>query len=134
MQRDAVYLADILSAAADLREFTRAASLEEFCSNKTLRYAMLHTLTVIGEASSKVSAELKERHGEVPWQRVSGVRHRIVHDYSGLDYELLWQVVTVFAPELAEQVAAIFRAEFPDLDAAGSGPAQGRLGPGTHHP
>jgi hypothetical protein len=67
MQRDAVYLADILSAAADLREFTRAASLEEFCSNKTLRYAMLHTLTVIGEASSKVSAEQKgtARRGSV---------------------------------------------------------------------
>jgi len=119
MQRDAVYLADILSAAADLREFARSASLEEFCSNKTLRYAMLHALTVIGEASSKVSAELKDRYADVPWQRVSGVRHRIVHDYSGLDYELLWQVVTVFAPELAGRVAAIFRMEFPDLNAAG---------------
>jgi uncharacterized protein with HEPN domain len=128
MQRDAAYLADMLSAAADLEEFTRAASLEEFCSDKTLRYAMLHALTVIGEASSKVSAELKERHGEVPWQRISGVRHRIVHDYSGLDYELLWQVATVFAPELAEQVAAIFRAEFPDLNAAGPDPGQARLG------
>ena len=85
-------------------------------------YAMLHALTVVGEASSKVSAELKERHGKVPWQRISGVRHRIVHDYSGLDYELLWQVVTVLAPELAEQVAAIFSAEFPDLDAAGPDP------------
>ena len=126
MRRDAVNLADILSAAADLREFTRAASLEEFCSNKALRYAMLHTLTVIGEAASKVSAELKERYAEVPWQRVSGVRHRIVHDYSGLDYELLWQVVTVFAPELAEQVAAIFHAEFPDLDATGPESGQGR--------
>jgi uncharacterized protein with HEPN domain len=102
--------------------------LEEFGSNKTLRYAMLHALTVIGEAGSKVSAELKERHGEVPWQRVSGVRHRIVHDYSGLDYELLWQVATVFAPELAEQVADIFRAEFPDLDAAGAESGQARLG------
>jgi uncharacterized protein with HEPN domain len=53
MQRDAVYLADILSAAADLREFTRAASLEEFCSNKTLRYAMLHALTVIGKQARR---------------------------------------------------------------------------------
>jgi uncharacterized protein with HEPN domain len=121
MQRDAVYLADILSAAADLREFTRSASLEDFCSNKTLRlrYAMLHALTVIGEAGSKVSAELKERHRVVPWQRVSGVRHRIVHDYSGLDYELLWQVATVFAPELAERVSLIFREEFPGLDPVG---------------
>jgi uncharacterized protein with HEPN domain len=124
MQRDAVYLSDILSAAADIREFTRAASFEDFRSNKTLRYAMLHALTVVGEASSKVSAELKERYGEIPWQRVSGIRHRIVHDYSGLDYELLWQVVTVFAPELAEQVAAIFRAEFPDLEAPGLEPGQ----------
>lgn len=127
MQRDAAYLADILSAAADLREFMRAASFEEFCSNKALRYAMLHALTVIGEASSKISLELRERHGEVPWQRVAAVRHRIVHDYSRLDFELLWQVVTVFAPELAEEVAVIFRAEFPDI-AAGwpesqSGPA-----------
>jgi uncharacterized protein with HEPN domain len=48
MQRDAVFLADILSAAADLRGFVRAASFEEFCTNKTLRYAMLHALTVIG--------------------------------------------------------------------------------------
>ena len=78
---------------------------------------MLHALTVIGEASSKISAELRGRHGEVPWQRVTSVRHRIVHDYSGLDYELLWQVVTVFAPELAEEVEAIFRAEFPDIAA-----------------
>lgn len=117
MQRDAVYLSDILSAAADLREFMRAASFEEFCANKALRYAMLHALTVIGEASSKISAELRGRHSEVPWQRVTSVRHRIVHDYSGLDYELLWQVVTVFAPELAEEVEAIFRAEFPDIAA-----------------
>ena len=130
MQRDAVYLADVLSAAADLREFMRSASFEEFCSNKALRYAMLHALTVIGEASSKISPELRARHGEVPWQRVAAVRHRIVHDYSGLDYELLWQVVEVFVPELAEEAEGVFRAEFPDI-AAGwpesqSGPAGSR--------
>lgn len=117
MQRDAVYLADILQAAADLREFLRATSFEDFCLNKALRYAMLHALTVIGEASSKISAELRECHAEVPWQRVAAVRHRIVHDYSRLDYELLWQVVTVFAPELAIQVDAVFKAEFPDVAA-----------------
>ncbi len=120
MQRDAVYLSDILSAAADLREFTSSATFEEFCSNKALRYAMLHALTVIGEASSKISAELRGRHGEIPWQRVTAVRHRIVHDYSGLDYELLWQVVTVFAPELAAQVEAVFQSEFPDVASSSS--------------
>jgi len=115
MLRDAVYLADILAASEDLLEFISAASFETFCANKTLRYAILHALTVIGEASSKVSAELREHYAEVPWQRVAAVRHRIVHDYSRLDYELLWQIATIFAPELQKSVAAIFRAEFPNL-------------------
>ncbi len=117
MQRDAVYLSDILSAAADLREFTRSASFEEFCANKALRYTMLHALTVIGEASSKIISELRGRYSEVTWQRVTVVRHRIVHDYLGLDYELLSQVVTVFAPDLAAEVDAIFHAEFRDIAA-----------------
>ncbi len=114
MQRDGVYLADILSAAADLREFARTASFEDFCSSKTTRYAMLHALTVIGEASSKLTDELKARHADVPWRRISAVRHRIVHDYSGLDYELIWQVVTVFTPELEQSVSAIYGLEFPE--------------------
>lgn len=66
MQRDAVYLADIVAAATDLGEFASTASFEEFCANKSLRYAMLHALTVIDEASSKVSAELRARYSEVP--------------------------------------------------------------------
>lgn len=115
MQRDALYLADILAAASDLREFAQCASFEAFCSDKTLRYAMLHALTVIGEASSKLSDSLKVRHSYIPWRRVSAVRHRIVHDYSGLDFELLWQVVTILAPELELNVSAIFQTEFPDL-------------------
>ena len=53
MQRDAVYLADIFPAA-DLREFVGAALFEDFCSNKALRYAILHALAVLGEASSKI--------------------------------------------------------------------------------
>jgi uncharacterized protein with HEPN domain len=126
-------LADILSAAGDLREFMRSASFEEFCSNQTLRYAMLHALTVIGEASSKISAELRGRHGEVPWQRVAGVRHGIVHDYSGLDYELLWQVVTAFAPELGAQVKAVFQTEFPGVAAGGPSPEQHPLEASTEN-
>ncbi|MBL0160028.1 MAG: DUF86 domain-containing protein [Bryobacterales bacterium] len=121
MQRDAVYLADILSAAGDVREFARTATYEEFCSNKTLRYAMLHALTVIGEASSKMSESLMERHCGVPWRRIAAVRHRIVHDYSGLDFELLWQVVTVFVPELEQNVSAVFEVEFPGLSGASTG-------------
>jgi uncharacterized protein with HEPN domain len=118
MQRDAVFLADILSAADDLRQLVRQATPELFQSSKMLRYAMLHALMVVGEAAAKLSAELKSRHGDVPWQRVTGVRHRIVHDYSGLDYELLWEVITRMVPELEARVSSILADEFPTNEGA----------------
>lgn len=86
-----------------------------FASSPSAPRLKLHALTVIGEASSKLSNSLKDRHPYVPWRRVSAVRHRIAHDYSGLDFELLWQVVTVLAPELELNVSAIFQTEFPDF-------------------
>lgn len=73
---------------------------------------MLHTLTVIGEARSKLSDSLKSRHSSVRWQRVSAVRHRIVHDYSGLDFELVWPVRLHWESRLGAALVASRVCEF----------------------
>lgn len=114
MQRDASYLADVLAAARDIREFAQGVSFADFEERKSLRYAMLHSLMIIGEAVSKVSPELKSRHPAVPWARVAGLRHRIVHDYAGLDLILLWGIITEMVPALQAQIQQIAAAEFPD--------------------
>jgi uncharacterized protein with HEPN domain len=76
--------------------------------------AILHHLTVIGEAANRVSLELKGKHTEIPWSRIASQRNRIVHDYFGLDWVLLWKTITESVPLLRDQVSQILDAEFPE--------------------
>ena len=76
--------------------------------------AVLHHLTVIGEAISRLSVELRERHPEVPWRQIIAVRHRIVHAYFDLDWQILWDAAISDIPELQWQVLEIVAIEFPE--------------------
>ena len=76
--------------------------------------AILHHLTVIGEAANRVSADLKARHSEIPWSRIASQRNRVVHDYFGLDWVLLWKTITESVPLLLDQVKRILDTEFPE--------------------
>jgi uncharacterized protein with HEPN domain len=62
--------------------------------DEVLPAAVLHHLTVIGEAINRFSVELRERHPEVRWRQILAVRHRIVHAYFDLDWQILWDAAT----------------------------------------
>jgi len=70
-------------------------------------------LTVIGEAINRLSPELRERHPEVPWQQIVAVRHRIVHAYFDLDWQILRTGTMDDIPPLHKQVSPILETEFP---------------------
>jgi len=57
---------------------------------------------VIGEAARQVSREFTVTHPEVPWEKIIGMRHKVVHDYLGVDEDIVWQVVTEDLPKLVE--------------------------------
>ena len=69
-------------------------------------------LTVIGEAISRLSIDLRERHTEVPWRQVISVRHRIVHAYFDLDWQILWDATIDDIPQLRTHVLSILTTEF----------------------
>ena len=83
-----------------------------FLKDEVLPAAILHYLTVIGEAVNRLSVDLRERHPEVPWPQIIAVRHRIVHAYFDLDWQILWDAATGDIPELRRQVLDILTAEF----------------------
>lgn len=62
--------------------------------DKTLPYALAHLLQTIGEAARRVSPELRERHPHVQWRAMTGMRHKIVHDYMFVDEDIVWSTVT----------------------------------------
>jgi uncharacterized protein with HEPN domain len=101
MQRDdGLYLGHMLDmarkAAAKVRNLTRP----EYDGDENLRLALVHLIQTIGEAAAHASKDTQNAHPEIPWRQVVGIRHRIVHDYMSVDFDIVWAVATRDLPEL----------------------------------
>ncbi len=111
MDRDRDRLEDIVAAAADVLEFCRDLDAEQFHRDKVQRYAILHSLMIIGEAASRISEGFQEQHPEIPWRRIVGFRHRVVHGYGTVDLELAWEIASKFVVVLHAQVSQLLEKE-----------------------
>ena len=112
MRHEASLLKDILAAIGKIEGITAATPEESFFGDEVLQAAVLHHLTVIGEAVNRVSPKLRERHPEVPWRQIVAIRHRIVHAYFDLDWQILWDASRDDIPGLRKQISAILEDEF----------------------
>ena len=117
MRHESSFLRDMLSACQKIEAIVAATSEDSFLKDEVLPAAVLHHLTVIGEAISRLSVGLRERHPEVPWRQVVAVRNRIVHAYFDLDWQILWDAAIEDIPELRRQVVGILATEFPKSEA-----------------
>ncbi len=78
---------------------TAGLSREAYDADENLRLALIHLVQVIGEAGRRVSREFSDGHPEIPWAEIVGMRHKVVHDYLGVDEDIVWQVVTEDLPK-----------------------------------
>lgn len=104
MPRDfKVYLEDILEAVRKIRSYTDGLSYETFCESSLVVDAVTRNLEIIGEAAKQVPDSIRAQAPEIPWKRIAGLRDILIHDYFGIDFEIIWDVVT-------EKLAALERA------------------------
>jgi uncharacterized protein with HEPN domain len=75
---------------------------DTYDADENLRLALTHLVQVIGEAARHVSGEFAASHPEIPWENIVGMRHKVVHDYLGVDEDIVWQVATEDLPKLVE--------------------------------
>ncbi len=81
---------DILESISKIREYTQAISLDEFRASSQVRDAVERRLEIIGEAAKKIPKNIRVRHPDVPWKKVTGMRDVLVHAYFSIRVERIW--------------------------------------------
>jgi len=94
MKRDySDYLQDILGAIDEVADFTEGMTYDDFTTDRKTVNAVIRSLEVLGEASKKIPEDIKEKHPEIPWKRMAAMRDKLIHEYFGVDTEIVWTVV-----------------------------------------
>ena len=81
-------------------KFAGRTTSAEFLTDEFAQSAIHYQIQIIGEAAYKVSTEFREQHPEIAWEPIAGLRHRLVHDYGGIEPPVIWGIVEQHVPEL----------------------------------
>ncbi|MDA3911977.1 MAG: DUF86 domain-containing protein [Bacteroidales bacterium] len=94
-----------------LSVITSDKTKDEFLDDETLKRAITRSLEIIGEASKKIPADFKLKWSTIEWRKMAGMRDRLIHDYLGINYSIVWDVVKNKIPELYAQIIEVIGRE-----------------------
>ena len=102
-----IYFEDILTAIDRILVYTQGYDFTGFKRDYKTVDAVIRNFEVIGEAAKNIPGEIKERYPDVPWNEMYALRNRISHAYFGVDYEIIWDIITNYLPENKLQIETI---------------------------
>ena len=102
-----MYLDDIHTAIERILEYTQGCEFIGFKRDYKTVDAVIRNFEIIGEAAKNIPDEIKEKYQDVPWDEMYSLRNRISHAYFGIDYEIIWDIITNYLPENKAQIEII---------------------------
>jgi uncharacterized protein with HEPN domain len=106
-KNDLAYTDHILKCIKKIRKFVKGVDKKEFSKNEMLQDAIIRNFEVIGEASKKISADFKKIYFDIPWKEISGMRDKLIHDYLGVDIDVVWKTIEQDMPILLKELKKI---------------------------
>lgn len=107
MKDDLAFIEHILLCIKKIQDYTGNLTEKDFNNNELIQDAVIRNLEIIGEATKKISKELKSQYPDIPWKEMSGMRDKLIHDYFGVDVDVVWKTVNDDIPFLKSLIETI---------------------------
>ncbi|TNE81475.1 MAG: DUF86 domain-containing protein [Bacteroidetes bacterium] len=98
---------DMLEAAERIQAYTKGFDFERFSSDQKTLDAVVRNFEIIGEASTRITAEFQATKTQIPWKQLRGYRNRLIHEYFGVDYLIIWEIIESELPKLVDQLKSL---------------------------
>jgi uncharacterized protein with HEPN domain len=100
MERDLQSLLDMLQSARIIIDYIAGRSQTELTTDLQLQDAVIRRLAIVGEAANRVSETMQQTLPNIPWAAIRGMRNRLVHEYDGVNFDIVWDTITNRLPDL----------------------------------
>ena len=107
MKDDLAFIEHILLCIDKIQEYTKNLTAHDFNNSELIQDAVIRNIEIIGEATKKISKDLKSQYREIPWKEMSGMRDKLIHDYFGVDVDVVWKTVNEDIPYLKSLIENI---------------------------
>lgn len=101
------YLEDIVDASEKIGQFIAGMTHEQFAKDDKTVYAVIRALEMIGEAIKQIPASLRDKYPRVSWREAAGIRDKLIHNYFGVNLEVVWKTAVEDVPNLCSQIRHI---------------------------
>lgn len=101
------YAMDMISAIEKIEEFAGGITLEDFEKDTKTVFAVIRALEVIGEAAKKIPPSVRNKHKQIPWLQITGMRDKLIHEYFGVNVKVIWNTIKEDIPPLKPVIKQI---------------------------
>lgn len=102
-----LYIGDIIEAIKRIEKYAKNLSFGNFSKDQKTIDAVVRNFEIIGEASKNIPQEIKKQYSQIPWASMKGIRNKLIHEYFGVNFEILWKTIKEDLPPLKEKILKI---------------------------
>ena len=104
-----LFINDILECIERIEKYVSGLSYDDFIKDDKTKDAVVRNLEIIGEVANQIPVDIRKRYKDIPWAQIVGLRHRLIHGYFVIDYDIVWNIIDKEMPDLKIRMKKIFK-------------------------